>query len=247
MSTAPPLHLIRLMVDRRAMNAFAARRKLLDDDLGYALHLSLRRRFGEAGPQPFRLMSRDFTSAAPERAIVLGYSRDAAGLERRFRDGAVSGNGNDDERLRRRSATRRRQRAVARPWSARGRLPRRSRAGAGHRARRRAARHRHPEADTGRPLRRIARHTPATLLIRSFSATVAFQERERARAASRNPRARQVSRARAGDLRGDPREHTGSTVTRVLVPQLYRSSVVRRPDPFGRASTGRKPPSGRLA
>lgn len=50
------LHLVRLAVDPRALAAFAVANGASDDDGGYALHLALRRRFGYAGPQPFRLM-----------------------------------------------------------------------------------------------------------------------------------------------------------------------------------------------
>ena len=46
-----------------------------DDDGGYALHLALRRRFGEAGPQPFRLFA-----DGPAEPHLLGYAADADAL-----------------------------------------------------------------------------------------------------------------------------------------------------------------------
>jgi CRISPR system Cascade subunit CasE len=69
------LHLVQLPLDRQALTAFAIARGVSDDDLGYALHLALRARFGEAGPQPFRLIERD--GAAPH---LLGYARDPGAL-----------------------------------------------------------------------------------------------------------------------------------------------------------------------
>jgi CRISPR system Cascade subunit CasE len=69
------LHLVRLTARMRALAAFAVSNGASDDDGGYALHLALRRRFGEAGPQPFRLLEhRDGT------ASVLGYVADPAAL-----------------------------------------------------------------------------------------------------------------------------------------------------------------------
>lgn len=71
-------HLVRTHVDLRALNIFAARQGKLDDDLGYALHLALRRRFGTYAPQPFRLMDIDSTSR--EHLPLLGYCPDPAAL-----------------------------------------------------------------------------------------------------------------------------------------------------------------------
>jgi len=68
-----PLFLVRAPVDMTRLSAFAARAGVLDDDLGYATHLALRRRFGAAGPQPFRLM--------PEQGLILGYAADPARLD----------------------------------------------------------------------------------------------------------------------------------------------------------------------
>jgi CRISPR system Cascade subunit CasE len=70
------LHLVRLPVIPRALAAFAVANGASDDDGGYALHLALRGRFGEAGPQPFRLMeARDGTLS------LLGYVPDDGGLD----------------------------------------------------------------------------------------------------------------------------------------------------------------------
>ncbi|GJD53520.1 hypothetical protein OPKNFCMD_6296 [Methylobacterium crusticola] len=70
------LHLVRTPVASAALRAFAAYQGVLDDDLGYALHLALRRRFGVAAPQPWRLMpGRD---SGPE--TLLGYTRDPDAL-----------------------------------------------------------------------------------------------------------------------------------------------------------------------
>lgn len=70
------LHLARLDVAPRALAAFAVANGASDDDGGYALHLALRRRFGEAGPQPFRLLA-----DGPAAPHLLGYVADAAGFE----------------------------------------------------------------------------------------------------------------------------------------------------------------------
>ena len=75
MST-PLLHLVRTPVAPAALRIFAAHHGVLDDDLGYALHLALRRRFGAAAPQPWRLMpGRD---SGPE--MLLGYTGDPDAL-----------------------------------------------------------------------------------------------------------------------------------------------------------------------
>lgn len=71
-------HLVRTRIDARALSLFAARTGTLDDDLGYALHLALRRRFGGAAPQPFRLM--DSAPGDPGRPRLMGYSADPAAL-----------------------------------------------------------------------------------------------------------------------------------------------------------------------
>lgn len=71
-------HLVRTRVDLRALNVFAAHHRKLDDDLGYALHLALRRRFGAHAPQPFRLMDLDGTPSG--RVRLLGYCADPSAL-----------------------------------------------------------------------------------------------------------------------------------------------------------------------
>lgn len=65
-----PLNLVRLAVDVRALVAFAVAEGVDDDDRGYAVHLALRRRFGAAAPQPFRLFD---TADQPH---LLGYAAD---------------------------------------------------------------------------------------------------------------------------------------------------------------------------
>lgn len=65
------LHLVRAPIDATALAAFAAAAGAVDDDGGYAVHLALRRRFGAAGPQPFRLMQDD-----RGQALLLGYVAD---------------------------------------------------------------------------------------------------------------------------------------------------------------------------
>ncbi len=69
------LHLVRLPVDLRALATFAVANGVSDDDGGYALHLALRRRFGEAAPQPFRLFADD--GVVPH---LLGYATEIAAL-----------------------------------------------------------------------------------------------------------------------------------------------------------------------
>lgn len=69
------LHLVRLPLDLRALAAFAIAERVDDDDRGYATHLALRRRFGAAAPQPFRL----FETAATGPHL-LGYATDATAL-----------------------------------------------------------------------------------------------------------------------------------------------------------------------
>lgn len=70
------LHLVRLGLDARALAAFAVANGASDDDGGYALHLAIRRRFGDAGPQPFRLME-----ARGGEPFLLGYAADPGALE----------------------------------------------------------------------------------------------------------------------------------------------------------------------
>lgn len=76
---ASPLHLVRTAFDEVALRIFAAHHKVNDDDLGYALHLALRWRYGAAAPQPFRRMP-----LRPGRqtggGVLLGYTTDAASL-----------------------------------------------------------------------------------------------------------------------------------------------------------------------
>ena len=70
------LQLVRLSLDPRALAAFAVANGASDDDGGYALHLALRRRYGEAGPQPFRLME-----GRGGAMSLLGYTADGGGLQ----------------------------------------------------------------------------------------------------------------------------------------------------------------------
>ncbi|HEX8375024.1 MAG TPA: type I-E CRISPR-associated protein Cas6/Cse3/CasE [Geminicoccaceae bacterium] len=69
------LHLVRLPLNMRALATFAVANGASDDDGGYALHLALRRRFGEAGPQPFHL-----NTDGPAEPHLLGYATDADAL-----------------------------------------------------------------------------------------------------------------------------------------------------------------------
>lgn len=57
--TDPVLHLVRTRIDRTGLARLAARRGVLDDDLGYALHQALTERFGPRAVQPFRRMEPD--------------------------------------------------------------------------------------------------------------------------------------------------------------------------------------------
>jgi len=63
------LHLVRTRIDRMELARYAAETGVLDDDLGYALHLALRRRFGSTAPQPFRLLNPEAA-----RPLLLGYT-----------------------------------------------------------------------------------------------------------------------------------------------------------------------------
>lgn len=69
------LHLVRIPLDLQALTAFAITERVDDDDRGYAAHLALRRRFGEAAPQPFRLFETGTTGAH-----LLGYTSDDTAL-----------------------------------------------------------------------------------------------------------------------------------------------------------------------
>lgn len=69
------LHLVHLPLDGQALAAFAIARGVSDDDHGYALHLALRACFGDAAPQPFRLVER--SGASPH---LLGYVTDDRAL-----------------------------------------------------------------------------------------------------------------------------------------------------------------------
>jgi len=69
------LQLVRLPVNPLALTAFAVAEGADDDDRGYAAHLALRRRFGAAAPQPFRLFE-----PARGDAHLLGYATDAQAL-----------------------------------------------------------------------------------------------------------------------------------------------------------------------
>ena len=70
------LSLVRIALDRPALTAFAISRRLSDDDLGYALHLALRLRFGAAAPQPFRV--EELPGRSP---FVIGYAPAPAALD----------------------------------------------------------------------------------------------------------------------------------------------------------------------
>ena len=70
----PALHLLRARVDEIALRVFAQRTGTQDDDLCYALHLAMRRRWGAAAPQPFRW------PAPGSPGVLLGYSADPAPL-----------------------------------------------------------------------------------------------------------------------------------------------------------------------
>lgn len=69
------LHLVRLRPDLPRLVAFAAAARVLPrgGDLGYAIHLALRRALGTAAPQPFRLIE--------PTGELYGYAGDAAALE----------------------------------------------------------------------------------------------------------------------------------------------------------------------
>jgi CRISPR system Cascade subunit CasE len=69
------LHLIRIPLGLRALAAFAVAERVDDDDRGYATHLALRRRFGAAAPQPFRVFEKG--AAGP---YLLGYATDVPAL-----------------------------------------------------------------------------------------------------------------------------------------------------------------------
>jgi CRISPR system Cascade subunit CasE len=68
------LHLVEIPIDPIALTAYAVAEGLDDDDQGYALHTTLRRRFGEAGPQPFRKFERG------SDMVLYGYCGDPASL-----------------------------------------------------------------------------------------------------------------------------------------------------------------------
>ncbi|MFV0336456.1 MAG: type I-E CRISPR-associated protein Cas6/Cse3/CasE [Tropicimonas sp.] len=69
------LSLLRTRIDPDALRLFAETSGLADDDLNYALHTALRRRFGAHAPQPFRW---PVPKAGPE--VLLGYSTDPEAL-----------------------------------------------------------------------------------------------------------------------------------------------------------------------
>ena len=69
------LHLVYLPIDKRAFDVFAISNGANDDDRGYATHLALRQRFGNAGPQPFILVTDEF-----EKQYILAYSSDPKGI-----------------------------------------------------------------------------------------------------------------------------------------------------------------------
>lgn len=79
MSTST-LSLVRVGVNFRELSLFAARRKVLDDDLGYALHLALTRHFGTTAPQPFRLLDASDAAGAGKTMTLLAYTRAADAL-----------------------------------------------------------------------------------------------------------------------------------------------------------------------
>jgi len=78
------LSLVRLTIDSHALTVFAARHKLLDDDLGYAMHLAMRRRLGNAGPQPFRRMLDTDPVSSKGIETILAYSSDVDKLKASF-------------------------------------------------------------------------------------------------------------------------------------------------------------------
>lgn len=63
------LHLVQLLPDGAALARFAHARGLPDGDAGYVLHRALRDAFGNAAPQPFRLLD-----APGRQARLLGYA-----------------------------------------------------------------------------------------------------------------------------------------------------------------------------
>lgn len=67
--------LVRTTLDPAALRLFAETAHMADDDLNYALHTALRRRFGAAAPQPFRW---PVPNADP--GVLLGYVSDPAPL-----------------------------------------------------------------------------------------------------------------------------------------------------------------------
>lgn len=69
------LHLVSLKPDLKRLAAFAAGARALPDggDLGYAVHLALRRALGAAAPQPFRLFE--------PRGQLLAYCTDPGAIE----------------------------------------------------------------------------------------------------------------------------------------------------------------------
>lgn len=71
------VNIVRTVVDRVALTTFAAQTDTLDDDLGYALHLALRRRFGGDAPQPFRRIE---DARVRTQDILLGYAAEASSL-----------------------------------------------------------------------------------------------------------------------------------------------------------------------
>lgn len=80
-----PLSLTRVLLDSQALATFAARHKLMDDDLGYALHVVMRRVLGKAGPQPFRRVSDTNLDGSRNIITLLAYTRNVASLDSAIR------------------------------------------------------------------------------------------------------------------------------------------------------------------
>ncbi len=78
------LHLIQMRPDARRLARFAQAARLPDADPGYLWHCALREAFGEAAPQPFRVLEPEYDGRVERRDLrLLGYaSADAASLRR---------------------------------------------------------------------------------------------------------------------------------------------------------------------
>lgn len=76
------LHLVRMRPDARRLARFAQAARLPDADPGYLWHYALRQTFGEAAPQPFRVLEPETGNGSERHAPqLLGYARtDAVSL-----------------------------------------------------------------------------------------------------------------------------------------------------------------------